>query len=48
VWQLASAPVISTFSQIASWSQSVRISTTRWVLPLTSPLRHRPPRERDQ
>ena len=30
MWQAASAPAISTFSQMASWSQSVRISTTRW------------------
>ncbi len=35
-------------ARCASWSQSVRISTTRWVLPLSSPLRHSRPRERDQ
>jgi len=37
VWQQASAPPSSTFSQSASWSQSVRNSVTRMVLPLSSP-----------
>ena len=39
---------ISTRSSTQSWSQSVRISTTRSTLPLVSPLRQSAPRERLQ
>ena len=44
MWQ--AAPVCSTRSQTASWSQSVRISITRWVWPELSPFRHKALRER--
>ena len=44
MWQ--AAPDCSTRIQTASWSQSVRSSTTRWVWPEVSPLRHSALRER--
>ena len=44
MWQ--APPACSTLIQIASWSQSMRISTTRWAWPEVSPLRHSAPRER--
>ena len=44
MWQAPST--CSTLIQTASWSQSMRISTTRWVWPELSPLRQSAPRER--
>ena len=45
MWQ-APGPSCSTLIQTASWSQSTRISTTRWTWPELSPLRHSALRER--
>ena len=44
MWQ--AAPVCSTRIQTASWSQSIRISTTRCTWPEVSPFRHNALRER--
>ena len=43
---VAGAATCSTLIQIASWSQSMRISTTRWVWPEVSPFLHSARRER--
>ncbi len=45
MWQATPAPATSTRSQTTSWSQSTRASRMASVLPLSSPFRHRRPRD---
>ena len=47
MWQ-APGPCCSTLIQTASWSQSTRISTTRWVWPELSPFFQSALREREK
>ena len=46
MWQAPPSPCGRTFSQTASWSQSMRSSSTTWIWPLVAPLCQSSLRER--